>query len=453
MKKYLLIIFIGLLAVHHTVAQISLLPSIGISSLPSDSDPVCYIPMVSGSFYSNGLQPGDTAADFKLYNLSGDSVTLSGKLSTGKPVLMIAGSFTCPVFRNKVASINNVVNLYGNQLEVFVVYTLEAHPVIDTSVYFGYVNTGAANISQVILYRQPTTYGERKAVVQDFLSSVSLLAPVFIDGPCNNWWAHYGPAPNNAYLIDTTGVVFVKHGWYDKFPDNIVCDIDSLLGNPVTCGNQNGGGNFNFSLTSNDTIRGVPGSTITFSGELVNNSTSDVIVDIYRLQNNLPFGWASSLCADVCYPTTTDTATIIIPAGLVQQFHFYVYTDNAIDTSRARVGFRNRNNPNNQFARNLFGITEIVSSDANEMNAADFRIFPNPASELLYIFSNRRSEQIVEMKIMDFGGREILDLKDLPSLNLETYPINLPNLNNGAYFLKMTDASGQSVFKKFIVFR
>ena len=451
-KSFLTIILIFFLCSAMT-AQVALLPSIGVNSLPADSEPVCYIPLVNGSFNMNGIQAGDTASDFKLFDLAGDSVTLSEKLSTGKPVLMIAGSYTCPVFRNKIGSINNVVSLYGNQIEVFIVYTLEAHPDIDTSVYFGYVNTGAANINAGILYRQPVTYGERKDVVQDMLAAMTINAPVYLDGPCNNWWLHYGPAPNNAYLIDTNGVVFAKHGWYDKFPDNIICDIDSLLGNPVSCGGQGSNGNFNFTLLSNDTITGTPGSTITFSGDLINNSSADVIVDIYRLQNNMPAGWASSLCADVCYPTTTDTASILIPAGMVQHFYFYVYTDNSLDTARARVGFRNRNNPTNQFARNLFGITESLTSEPELVSLLEVKVFPNPASDKLIVDFTESYKSASQLVIVDLSGRVVGEY-ELPELrNQEQISIDLSGFDAGTYFLKVADISGQSYFSKFIIAR
>ena len=81
MRKSFLIIIVIFFISSALTAQVTLLPSIGINALPSDSDPVCYIPMVTGNFNTNGIQEGDTASDFKLYGLAGDSVTLSGKLS------------------------------------------------------------------------------------------------------------------------------------------------------------------------------------------------------------------------------------------------------------------------------------------------------------------------------------------------------------------------------------
>ena len=70
---------------------------------------------------------------------------------------MIGSSYTCPVFRNKLPVINDVVATYGAQLTTIIVYTPEAHPYLDVSPYFGAVNTHQANISSGILYEQPET--------------------------------------------------------------------------------------------------------------------------------------------------------------------------------------------------------------------------------------------------------------------------------------------------------
>ena len=99
-------------------AQAQLQSFIGLNSLPPDSTSICTIPWYLGSFYTSGLTAGSYAHDFKLYDSNGDSLVLSQKLANGKPVLLIAGSLTCPVFRDKIATINQIVNTYGSQLQV-----------------------------------------------------------------------------------------------------------------------------------------------------------------------------------------------------------------------------------------------------------------------------------------------------------------------------------------------
>src|SRR5688572_28283113 len=112
-----------LLLVKGLTAQPLLQPSIGIATLPSDSDSVCTIPWYLGSFYTSGLQKGDMAYDLKLYDLNGDSLHLQEALSNNRPVLLIAGSYTCPLYRKMVPVINDLVTTYAGILDIYIVYT------------------------------------------------------------------------------------------------------------------------------------------------------------------------------------------------------------------------------------------------------------------------------------------------------------------------------------------
>jgi hypothetical protein len=101
MQRNLWLIF--LLCSLGVYSQPTLLPSIGVGPLPYDNDSVCDIPWYLGSFFTSGLQNGATAHDFTLYDLNGDSLNLATALSHQRPVLLIAASYTCPVWRGKVA--------------------------------------------------------------------------------------------------------------------------------------------------------------------------------------------------------------------------------------------------------------------------------------------------------------------------------------------------------------
>jgi hypothetical protein len=423
-------------------AQLNLLPSIGIGPVPANADPVCAIPWYLGSFYTSGKQAGDTAADFTIYSLTGDTFNLATELAKGKPILLIAGNYTCPVFRNKIPSINNVISTYSTQVTTVVYYGVEAHPT-DTSPYFGYVNVTSANNSAGILYPQPTTYGQRKQVVTDMLNdpAIPLLAPVYIDGPCNNLWEYYGPAPNNSYLIDTNGIIFSKHGWYDKYPDNIICDIDSLLGNPGPCGGTNYNGTFTYTLLSADTIWGPAGNTLAIDVQLANSSANDALVLLRRMVNNMAPGWASSMCADVCYSTTTDTATILIAAGDTQSFHFYFYTNAAgPDSSMARMRFRNVNNANNVFTRDYFGITSPFSAITEAgFPSGRLNVFPNPASSQITVHA---PAPITLLEITDVSGKRVLQSTS------STADISL--LPDGFYFIRAISANGDPAIGKLV---
>ncbi len=383
-----------------TAAQPTLLPSIGIGTLPADSDPICTLPTQTPPINSSGRPEGESAADFTLYDMNGTGFNLEDALLLGKPVLMISSSYTCPVFRNKVPVINDVVAIYGSQLTTVIVYTPEAHPYLDISPYFAAVNTSQANIDAGILYEQPETYGERKAVLQELLDSMQIDAPIYLDGPCNEWWNYYGPQPNNAYLIATDGSIFRHHDWFHKTPDDIYCDIDSLLGLPTDCA-QTFGGSFTVQMVSNDTLWGDAGNTITGHATFTNTTAEDCLVRIVKLQVDMPGGWTSSLCADVCYLPDVDTAIVVLPANSTMEFYYYFYTT-VPGIGYTRVGFRNESDFGNNFMRDFWAVAEEANGLGEMADGAAWSVFPNPASDAVS-FTGLPPNAAVEWR--DLSGR------------------------------------------------
>jgi len=413
------------------MAQPVLLPSIGIGPLPADSDPICPLPFQTPPITSCGRPEGESAADFTLYDKDGNAFNLEETLLLGKPVLMISSSYTCPVFRNKVPVINDVVNIYGSQLTTIIVYTPEAHPYLDISPYFGAVNTGQENINAGILYEQPETYGERKAVLQELLDSMQIDASIYLDGPCNNWWNYYGPQPNNAYLIGTDGSIFRHQDWLHRNDDDIYCDIDSLLGLPTNCA-QTFGGSFTVQSVSNDTIWGDAGTTITGYATLTNTTTEDCMVRIVKLQVIMPGGWASSLCADVCYLPDVDTALVQLPANSTMDFYYYFYTTSA-GTGFTRVGFRNESNTSNNFIRNYWAVASEANAISEPALSNAWSVVPNPALGSVTVIGPGRHDGAV---VMDATGRVIQ--------RAEGQAIDLGDLRAGLYLVQVV-RNGQAV--------
>ncbi len=419
-----------------TICRAQLLPNIGIAALPSDNTPICPIPWYLGSFYTSGLQEGNFAHDFKLYDLNGDSLVLSQKLANGKPVLLIAGSLTCPVFMGKIPLINQVIATYGNQLQVFVIYVLEAHPT-DTSVYFGYVNTTQQNINAGILFPQPQTYGERKHLADTLDYWATLNAPAFIDGPCNEWWSTFGPAPNNAYLIEPNGKIFAKHGWFHKNQDNIFCDIDSLLNiNSGMCNQAPPTGTFQMQVLNN-MASGNAGSLLYDYANLINNSNNDVMIGIKKLQKNLPPGWQTAFCADVCYSPTDDSITVIIPPQDTLLFSLDFITNALPDSGSVKVGFRNVNDANNTFQTTFRAYTTPLQIEAHTSVQAT-TLYPNPADNFICL---RGSHIPPSVSIRDIAGRE-------QRVPVNDQRIDIAALPSGLYILRY-QIRGQQYLHRF----
>lgn len=431
MKKFDFLLLLLILTTS-TFAQTNLLPSIGIGELPTDETPVCEIPLYLDSFEDSGFQEGETVADFNLFGLNGNELLLSQVMEDGKPVLLIGGNYTCPVFRNKVPIINEIVSTYADDLNVFIIYGVEAHPINDISPYFGFENVTNINLQNDILYEQPKTYGERKAVAADMLNEVNIGAPVFLDGPCNEWWVNFGPAPNNAYLIDSDGSVFSKHGWFHKFPDDMVCDIDDLLENSGECG-EDATGSFEFSMMSDTITYGEAGSTLYVYGNLENNSDTGVEIEISRLQENIPSDWASSMCVDVCYSSNVDYTTIFLEAGNSKPYTMYFYTSENPGEGNTRMGFRNVNNLQNKFIQQMYASTVATSTDEISALENSISIFPNPAEANVTfsisenLLANNRN---LELQIFDVNGRKV---KAEFIQALQTV-LDLSGLKSGMYF-------------------
>jgi hypothetical protein len=274
-------------------------------------------------------------------------------------------------------------------------------------------------MSDGILYEQPGTYGERKAVLQSMLADLEIDVPVYLDGPCNNWWNYYGPQPNNAYLIDVNGVIHTHHDWLDKLPENIDCDITDLLGltPPPECGGQTFGGQFNVQWVSNDTVYGLGGHTLTVQMKLFNTSAmNDVLVRVVKLQTQLPEGWSSSLCLDVCYLPDVDTALVPIAAGDSMDFYYYFYTTAGGAVGYTRIGLRNEDDHDNSFTRQVWGVTEGgVGLEALE-DHAPLMFFPNPATAEVQWTSTEGNDQLI---LYDASGRNVLTVRHGEALHVD----------------------------------
>ncbi len=436
--------------------QVQLLPSIGITNLPNDGDSICNItPRNQGNAWVS-INPGDTMADFTLYDINGIPITLSSILNTGKRVLMISGSYTCPIFRNHMTVLNAVDAQFGNDIACFVVYTVEAHPTGSAMPYSGNLNPTNPP------YFQPNTYGERKANLQDMINGVGtgsyvpvpISVPIYIDGPCNEWWEYYN-GPNNAYLIDTNGVLFAYHSWFSNsnppngLATNIWCDIDSLLGvNSGGCTQISGlSGSFDFQLksTSTTTTYGNPGDIIDVFGELINTSNDGVEVNIERVLNNLPSNtWESSMCVTFCLPPSQDTTSAIIAAQDTIDFSFHFFTDALMagpDTGRARVRFVNANGSQQAIMQRYKGITYANTSGLADLDSK-ILAYPNPSNGNLFIETN-------------FVGNGVIQIIDLLGNNIKTILVNkgenkiqIKNLPPNLYFIKLNEKNCERIVVK-----
>ncbi|MBK7568453.1 MAG: T9SS type A sorting domain-containing protein [Chitinophagales bacterium] len=425
------------------LAQVPLDTFIGQTSLPNDDDAVCYIPIYP-EITTELPEPleAELVHDFKLYTLEGDSVQMSGLLNSVKPVLLVGCNYTCYVFRGKIDVINEMKAMYGDDLQIYLVYTVEAHPVIDFSPYFGYENVGADNYAEGILYRQPTTYGERKDIVSDMLANETINVPVLIDGPCNEFWTNWGTNPNPAWLIAPDGYVYDAQKWFNKEPEDMYASIDDLLG-LVGTGTYDPEGAFDAVLEPEEVFYGVVDNIIAAHVTFTNTSDDDVLIDFVRTEADIPEGWFTTLCTDLCYSPSEDSTTVFLAPGETEIVRVDFFTDLIPATGTVTISCTNHYDAANSFEFTINAESIAETGIENNGSPVVINVSPNPAT----INSN------IQLQYNINSGDAKYELYSVTGNLIQTNNINafsnntisILNIQAGNYFLFVYDGAERFV--------
>jgi hypothetical protein len=186
-------------------------------------------PKRRGSIGTDGPKPGAAAPDFTLKTVDGKTVKASA-LWSQKPLVLMTGSRTCPVFRGKVQPFESLVKEFGDRVNFLMVYTVEAHPKGDPSPYSGKEWVTPKNEQEGILFRQPANQEERMSRARECIQKEKLSASVVVDTMDNAVWKAYGSAPNCAYVIGRNGNIADAEAWME--PDQLRRAITQALAAP-----------------------------------------------------------------------------------------------------------------------------------------------------------------------------------------------------------------------------
>jgi iodothyronine deiodinase-like protein len=434
-------------------AQPHLLPDIGLAAVPGDNDPICQIPVFTGDINKSGLQIGDTIPEFRLFTLQDESVRISEVLSKGKPVLLVGGSITCPVFRNRMPALNQIYQDYHDSIEIYLVYVVEAHPITDPSPYSGKEWVTSQNQSEGVLFRQPTTYGERKSLVEETLQQVIMLPEIIIDGPCNYWWQYFGPAPNNAILIRPDGIVESSHGWFNRAPLNMAADIRKLLSSINDEDTNTTTGSFNFSLDNTNSVSGAPGEILEIHSMLENTSTAPVNIEVIRSRENLPASWKSAMCLDVCLADWIDTTSLYLYPGSKQSFTLYFYTGENERSGAVEMRFTNTDNRQNSVTQRFFGETKTPTSiSLLPEDPVLVEVFPNPSSpgtSTQLTIRRSGSDKNYDLAVYTIEGKKVLSTRI--QLTRGVGQTELSTIPGGTYIYLILDRKVRIASGRFIV--
>jgi hypothetical protein len=152
-----------------------------------------------------GPKVGEIAPAFDLKNTAGESISLAAL--RGKPVVVEFGSYSCPIFRNKVERIEKLRQEFGEKVHWVMIYVAEAHP---TDGWVVPINT-----SHGIELAQHTSYEKRVECARLAQETMRLNLHVVVDGFDNAVTKAYSGAPNRAYVLDSEGRIVSKQLWMD----------------------------------------------------------------------------------------------------------------------------------------------------------------------------------------------------------------------------------------------
>ena len=166
------------------------------------------------SYETTGAQVGEQLPDLTLRTTGDEPKQLSDAWNSG-PAILLASSFTCPKSRSKWPEAKAIAEKYGKQLNVVIIYVIEAHPKGDVCPYKGVEDVTEENVRDGILRHQPKTMKDRLALVKEFVDYLRVDATIYVDTMDNQAWKALGSGPNMAALVMPGGIVAARQGWFD----------------------------------------------------------------------------------------------------------------------------------------------------------------------------------------------------------------------------------------------
>lgn len=178
----------------------------------------------------SGPGVGDRAPDFSLKKTDGNVITLASM--KGRIVVVEFGSYSCPVFRQKAAAMEELKSQMGQRATFLVIYSKEAHPTGKWDV--------ARNKNEGVAIEDASDAAARKSAATNAKEKLKITIPIALDEMNNSVADAYGLAPNGAVIIGRDGNILAKQKWVDPFALRIALD-SALAAKPSTRPTATGG--------------------------------------------------------------------------------------------------------------------------------------------------------------------------------------------------------------------
>jgi hypothetical protein len=174
-----------------------------------------------------------------------------------------------------------------------------------------------------------------------------------------------------------------------------------------------------FSLELQDTVKqGVIEDEIIFESLITNLLDEEITIKIIRQSNNIPTGWSSSLCFDLCAAPFVDTLTSVVASKQSQEFSFHFFTDGIPGSGMALLTFKTVGGIYKE--NHLFSASTLVSSigDQGPETVKQFELFnnyPNPFNNHTIIKASVPAAAQVTLRIYDVLGRVVYTDEEIKS--------------------------------------
>jgi thiol-disulfide isomerase/thioredoxin len=143
-------------------------------------------------FQKETARAGDLFPSSTLFTTNGNQTTIED-LASGKPVLLIFGSLTCPMTASAMPALNELYRKFSERVEFVIINVREAHP-------------GE-------FLRQPETAEEKQDHARALARHYALSWSVVSDDIDGHLHRNLDPKPNSAFLIDADGVIVFPSLW------------------------------------------------------------------------------------------------------------------------------------------------------------------------------------------------------------------------------------------------
>ena len=170
---------------------------------------------------------GEEAPAFSLRDVEGGEVVLTD-LVGDKPIVVQLGSHSCPVYRYRRHTMDNLWEDYAESVLFLVVYTREAHPVGSKSPYSEGEWDPMINKLTGVRVREPADFEARLRLASESKEDLGLPVQVLVDDMGDGAWRDYGRASSPAFVIDREGRIALSQVWLE--PKEIRRTLERLLG-------------------------------------------------------------------------------------------------------------------------------------------------------------------------------------------------------------------------------